>query len=196
MIIGLVLKITIAIILVYISYKDIKERIIPNWAVAAILVMSTAWYFFYRGDIKDYLFYIFMVSIPLLVISYILDSISDIKKNIGGYLIIAVSILVSAFIPVDFKSKYIIMCILIIALAILEEMIKKEPEKENDDEGLSLGGGDIKLVAGLGPILEMNVLIFLFISFLLALIYMKIKRQSNICLAPFMFIGYVITIFI
>jgi len=196
MLIEIMIKVAIALLLVYVSYKDIKERIIPNWTVAVILGLSTVWYFFYRGDIKDYLFYIFIVSVPLLVISYILESFTDIKKNIGGYLVIGVSILVSAFIPVDFKLKYNIACILIIALAILEDMIKKEPEKENDEESLSLGGGDIKLLAGLGPILEINVLIFLFISFLLAFIYMKIKKQNNICLAPFMFIGYLVTMFI
>jgi len=195
MIIGLALKTTIAIILVYISYKDIKERIIPNWAVIAILCMSTAWYFLYRGDIKDYFFYLLLLSMPMLILSFVLDSFSDIKNSLFGYVVIIISIAVAFITPVDFKTKYIIACLIILLLTLLEGFFNRSPEEEEKDS-LSIGGGDIKLLAALGPIMEMNAVIFLFISFLGAYIYMKIKKQSDICLAPFMFLGYLVLLFL
>ncbi|MGE5329068.1 MAG: prepilin peptidase [Deltaproteobacteria bacterium] len=194
MIIGLALKIIIAVILVFISYKDIKERIIPNWAVAVVLCLSTVWYFLYSRDIKDYFFYIFLLSMPLLILSFILDSLSDIKHSVYGYVVILISVVTAVLIPADSRTKYITACLIILLLTLLEGLFNKKQEEE--EEGLSIGGGDIKLIAGLGPVLQMNGVVFLFISFLTAYIYMKIKREKDICLAPFMLIGYLVMLFI
>jgi len=196
MIIGLLIKIAIAIILIYISYTDIKQRIIPNWSAAVIFVLSTVWYFLYIGSIQDYFFYIFLLSMPMLILGFIIDSFSDIKKSVYGYIVILVSILIAMIIPVDFKAKYIIACLVILLLTILEGLIKRSPEQEAEEESSSIGGGDIKLIAGLGPIMQMNAVILLFISFLTAFIYMKIFKQRDIYLAPFMFIGYIVMLFI
>ncbi|MGE5473754.1 MAG: hypothetical protein ACM3UU_05995 [Ignavibacteriales bacterium] len=192
--IDLVIKIVIGLILLYISYKDIKERIIPNWSVIVILCITSVWYFLNKGNILDYIFYILLISMPLLVLSYLLDTLSEVKKNIFGYLTILVSIIIAVVLPVDFKIKYITACLIILAGTILEGLIKKQ--QEEDEEGLSIGGGDIKLIAALGPILQMKSVVFLFISFLTAYIFMKVMKQKDIYLAPFMLIGYILILVI
>lgn len=194
MLTDLLIKIIIALILLYISYKDIKERIIPNWSAAVVLCMTSVWYFINKGNIQDYFFYIFLISMPLLVLSYLIDTLAEFRKNIFGYIAILVSIIIAVIIPADFKIKYITACIIILTATILEGIIRKQPEE--DEEGLSIGGGDIKLIAALGPLIQMESAVFLFISFLAAYLYMKIMRQKDIYLAPFMLLGYIIVLFI
>lgn len=193
--IGTIICIIVLSTLIYISYKDIKERIIPNWTVLVILCMSAVWYFIYRGDVKEYFFYIFLMSMPLLLLSFMVDSFFDIKANIYGYAVIIFSIAAAVAIPADFKTRYIAACLIILLLIILEGIIKRNKDESEEDDS-SIGGGDIKLLAVLGPFIGMNAVNFLFVTFLSAFIYMKIKKEKTIYLAPFMFLGYIVILLI
>lgn len=185
------IKIFILILLLYTACKDYKERIIPDFFVFLIFVLSSLYFFLQKGDIRDFFFYIFLASIPILILSFIVDNISSIKSKLFDFILIFVSILVGLTVPFDYKLKYITACMFLISGMLFMSVFEKEKEDYSSEAAESVGGGDIKLIAALGPVLQNQIILFLFISFLLAFIYMKIKREKNIYLAPFMFLGFI-----
>ena len=189
-----VINILLLIILVYISYKDYRHRIIPDFAVLLVLVFSSIVYFFGKGVIVHYFFYIFLASVPMLLIGYLVDSIQSKDFRKVDIIIILLSIGVGIFVPLDFKLKYIIASAILIILIIVEQVVFKKKTEAEEDEVSSLGGGDIKLIAALGPVLREETFLFIFIAFLLAYIFMKLKKETNIYLAPFMCVAFIIVI--
>lgn len=192
MIINDIVILTTIIILFFIAYKDYKQRIIPDLAVLLVFILSSVYFFMNDGVFIDFIFYIFFASVPIFVISFIVDSLSYGKIKMIDYIILAVSIISGLLVPLDFKMKYIISCGILMLLVLIESFFIKEDNADEDEEGFSIGGGDIKLIAALGPMLKEQMIIFLFFSFLLAYLFMKVKKESNIYLAPFMFFTFIV----
>ncbi len=184
----------ILVVLGYIAYKDIKQRIIPNYAAALVLILSTLSFFLERGTIRDYLFYVFLAGIPLLLLGFIVDTVSNIRKNLSGYITILVGITAGLVFPSeDWRLKFIVGSTFFLILLVVQALFDKRKDEADDDAG-SLGGGDIKLIASLGPVLKDEIMFFLFIAFLSAFIFMKARKEKNIYLAPFILISFAIFI--
>ena len=194
--INISIYILITLILLFIAYKDFRQRIIPDLWVLLIFVISSLYFFINKGQVSEYFFYIYLASIPIFVLSYILDSMSAKQVNKVDYGIILVSVVVGLFVPFDYKLKYITFCSIFLLLIFVQDfLIKDEVDKDEDEDEdgeMSIGGGDIKLIAALGPILQLKLVSFLFITFLCAYIFIKIKKENTIYLAPFMFISFII----
>lgn len=188
---NLTICIATLIILLWIAYKDYKQRIIPDLTVVCILLLSCIYYYLNHYNIKDFIFFMFFASVPILLISSLVDSLSGAGMKITDYLAILASIIAGVLVPFNLKEKYITACFVLIIFIIIEYFISRKKD-ENEEYAGSLGGGDIKLVAVLGPILRDNMIGFLFVTFLLAFIFMKIKKESNIYLAPFMFLAFLL----
>ncbi len=186
----------ILVVLGYIAYKDMKQRIIPNYAAALVLILSTLSFFLEKGTIRDYLFYIFLAGIPLLLLGFIVDTIGDIRKNLSGYIIILAGITAGLVLPSeDLRLKFIVGSTLFLILLIVQALFNKRKDEADDDAG-SLGGGDIKLIASLGPVVKDDIMFFLFIAFMAALFFMKVKKEKNIYLAPFILLSFVVFVVI
>ena len=180
---------SIFIILLYISYKDIKQRIIPNIAVIVVFILSSVFSFLHGTSLTDYFFYIFLASVPLLLIGFVVDCFKEPKLIKYDLVIIALSVITGLLVPFNPELKYVTACAILIISVIIEEIIFN---KQSDDEASSLGGGDIKLIAALGPILLKDTFLFLFLSFLFSYIFMKIRKEKDIYLAPFICVAFVI----
>jgi prepilin signal peptidase PulO-like enzyme (type II secretory pathway) len=191
---NLLINILIFIILIYISYKDYRQRIIPDFAVLLVFILSSIIYFFEKGGIVNYFFYIFLVSVPMMLIGYLVDSIQCKSFRKADILIILLSLLTGILIPLDFKLKYVIASAILIISMIAEQLVFNKKTETEEEEVSSLGGGDIKLIAALGPVLRDETFLFLFIAFLLAFIFMKLKKEKNIYLAPFMCTAFVVVV--
>ncbi len=180
------------VVLFFIAYKDYKQRIIPDLSVVFVFILSSVYFFINDGVFIDFIFYIFFASVPIFIISFIVDSLSSEKIKIIDYIILFVSIISGLLVPLNFKMKYIIACGVLLVLVLIESFFVKEDNTDQDQEGFSIGGGDIKLIAALGPMFKEQMIIFLFFSFLLAYLFMKVKKKSNIYLAPFMFFTFIV----
>ncbi|HBY20142.1 MAG TPA: hypothetical protein DEG71_03885 [Clostridiales bacterium] len=193
MILNVSIYILIALFLLFIAYKDFRERIIPDLWVLLIFIISSLYFFINKGQVAEYFFFIYLASMPIFVLSYILDSMLAKQVNKVDYGIILVSVVVGLFVPFDYKLKYITACSIFLLLIFVHHFLTKKEVVVEESGGMSIGGGDIKLIAALGPILQMQMLGFLFITFLCAYLFMKIRRENTIYLAPFMFISFIIT---
>lgn len=190
----IIIKCIIVALLIYISFVDIRQRIIPNLPVVLILILSTAYFFLAKGLLTDYFFYLLIISIPLLIISLIIESLNNYKYYIFDYLAIVISVIASLLIPAGYKMKFLIFCVILLIFSILINIFDKR-KNVTDEQASGIGGGDIKLFAALGPILGINNFTCLFLSFLLALTYMKIKKEKDIFLAPFITIGFIMCLY-
>lgn len=189
--IELIINILIFAVLIYVSYKDYRQRIIPDVAVLLIFILSSVFFFYEKGVIVDYFFYIFIASVPMLLIGFIIDSIQSFCFRKTDVIIILLSIAAGILAPFEFKVKYTIACAVFIISIIIEMLVLNKKNKVEQEETSSLGGGDIKLVAALGPVLKEETFMFLFTACLLAYVFMKLKKEKNIYLAPFMCAAFV-----
>lgn len=184
----------ILIALLIASYKDLKTRLVPDSAAIAVFVAGSIYFFINSANVTDYLFYIFYASIPILIIGTIADSISLRSFKFADFFTIIIPVAVGLIIPGNFKLKYVIACVIFLSLVLIVPLIIKEKVEDNEDQTMSIGGADIKMIAALGPVLQEGTVLFLFITFLLAFIFMKVKRERNIYLIPFMFAAYTVNV--
>lgn len=181
-------------LLIFAGYKDYKYRIISDGIVVLIWICGTI-IFIGKGSFIDYFYYILFPSIPILILSFLIDSFSSKRVQLVDYFILISSIIIGSIVPFNFKLKYITFCIIFIASMVIQYIFSsRRKEKFEEREEFSIGGGDIKLIAVLGPVLKENMMWFLFVTFLLAFIVMKIKKDKNIYLAPFMCMAFLIYI--
>lgn len=190
-----ILLLAILGLMVWISYSDFKKRIIPDLAVAAIFILATGCFIINEGfKVLDYIYYIFYASIPLLALCYFIENLINKRTRIIDFFILGIAVAAGFIIVGDFKLKYVVFCMVLIITSFVASLFAKFRTEVEKDEIIQIGGGDIKLLAALGPVFRDDMLLFLILTFITSFIYLKIKKQDNIYLAPFMLFSYVLTL--
>lgn len=190
-----------------IAVIDSKSGIIPDRLNLVLLVNGFVYGLVNQYSAVDYLFYMFLVSVPLLFLSCVSDILTGLRKdgrvNRDGLLVLGFFVL--SVIPFMFienlKTAFVAASIIFLApflysMLTAALMRKKNDEETGDDEEYSLGGGDIKLFAVLGLHFGLRTIAIAFYSFLLSLIFVAIFRKKRIYLAPFIFVSSLFVFFI
>lgn len=188
------------------AVTDLKSGIIPD-KLNLILLLNGFVYGASKGySAIDYLFYIFLVSVPLLFISCISDILTGLKRNrrVNKDGLLVLGFFVLSIVPFIFvgnlKTAFVTASVIFLAPFLYSMLwavfIKKEDTEAGDDEEYSLGGGDIKLFAVLGLYFGLKMIAVAFYAFLLSLAFVAIFRKKRIYLAPFIFISSLFVFFI
>lgn len=196
----------IFITLSIITVLDLKYAIIPDKFNLILLINGFALGLVRGYRPIDYFVYLFLVSVPLLFISYLSDFIMGLteKKSIAIDDLIIFIFSIAAIIPffyfANIKIAFVLGCTIfllpfiysLIVYLIIKRTQNIAEEVEDNEEEYSLGGGDIKLFATLGLNFGFAIIPVAFFTFLSSLLFGLVFRKKRIKLGPFILFSTVL----